>query len=423
MVQLLVLAGVALAPLYLWESGLPQVSHILAAVALLGRLITRPRLHWQRGWGSAAAFVAHAFVVDLVAFLRYGDVYSVFAPLYYLYGFLVFLLLVTLADELGGHFLRRLFWIHLLGLFVVTVSGLLGFGRVYAGSRAMGFSNDPNQMAHWAMWAAVIVGATGRAVFQSWAPGLVGFVVALLATILAASRSATVGIAALGLVYAGILLASAARGARLRFRRRAAHGIVLILLLVVGLSCAIALSAEWRQHLAGQVAFWIGRFFERDLDDTLEGRGYDRLWKFPEYLVFGAGEGANHRYASRSVFLGEIHSTWAGLLFNYGAIGASFLLAFLLLVLRGTKGTAFRLLVLGPWLYGFTTYGLRNWYFWVGLAVVYAASRAAAVGQRQVAPAVSDPKRPLGALTVLPGGGRSRMAGVSGSGALGARSC
>ena len=114
MVQLLVSAGVALAPLYLWESGLPQVSHILAAVALLGRLITRPRLHWQRGWGSAAAFVAHAFAVDLVAFLRYGDVYSVFAPFYYLYGFLVFLLLVTLADELDGHFLRRLFWIHLL---------------------------------------------------------------------------------------------------------------------------------------------------------------------------------------------------------------------------------------------------------------------------------------------------------------------
>ena len=26
-------------------------------------------------------------------------------------------------------------------------------------------------------------------------------------------------------------------------------------------------------------------------DDNLEGRNYDRIWKYPEYLVFGAGEG------------------------------------------------------------------------------------------------------------------------------------
>jgi len=31
-------------------------------------------------------------------------------------------------------------------------------------------------------------------------------------------------------------------------------------------------------------------------------------------------------------------------------------------------------LVLGPFIYGFFTYNLRNWYMWVGLAIIYSSS-------------------------------------------------
>jgi len=116
------------------------------------------------------------------------------------------------------------------------------------------------------------------------------------------------------------------------------------------------------------------RFVERDSDDSLEGRGYDRIWKFPACLLFGAGEGATDRFASKCYFLGEIHSTWAGLLFNYGIIGFALFMAFLCSIFRNLKDKRFFALLLGPFIYGFFTYNLRNWYFWVGLAIIYSSS-------------------------------------------------
>ena len=41
----------------------------------------------------------------------------------------------------------------------------------------------------------------------------------------------------------------------------------------------------------------------------------------------------------------------------------------------GIRGTAFEFLLMGPWIDGFATYGLRDWYLSVGLALMYAASR------------------------------------------------
>lgn len=48
-------------------------------------------------------------------------------------------------------------------------------------------------------------------------------------------------------------------------------------------------------------------------------------------------------------------------------------LRFIFKLLHKIKQPWFKLIVLGPFVYGFFTYNLRNWYFWVGLAVVYSS--------------------------------------------------
>ena len=127
-------------------------------------------------------------------------------------------------------------------------------------------------------------------------------------------------------------------------------------------------------HVMSQIANLINRFYERDLDDTWEGRGYDRLWKFPQSLLFGSGEGATERFAEKTRFLGEIHSSWAGVLFNYGLVGSLLFFGFLYVVIRDMKVVWFKLMLLPPIAYGFAIYNIRNWYFWVGLAMLYVCS-------------------------------------------------
>ena len=106
---------------------------------------------------------------------------------------------------------------------------------------------------------------------------------------------------------------------------------------------------------------------------TLESRGYDRLWKFPEFLILGAGEGVNARWTERTWFLGEIHSTFVGVLFYYGLPGFAAFLTFLYSVWRNLGEAWIRLSLLSPLVYSVAIYNVRNWFFWIGIAVLYVA--------------------------------------------------
>jgi hypothetical protein len=54
-------------------------------------------------------------------------------------------------------------------------------------------------------------------------------------------------------------------------------------------------------------------------DNGFEGRNYDRIIKFPQYLIFGAGEAKFTRFNKN--FNLELHSALANILFSYGIIG------------------------------------------------------------------------------------------------------
>src|SRR5690606_25026545 len=69
-------------------------------------------------------------------------------------------------------------------------------------------------------------------------------------------------------------------------------------------------------------------------------RGYERLWEYPQYLIYGAGEGAHWRfmdvlYAERSIGGGrEIHSGLASVLFSYGIFGFALFAGFIYAIFR-----------------------------------------------------------------------------------------
>ena len=119
--------------------------------------------------------------------------------------------------------------------------------------------------------------------------------------------------------------------------------------------------------------------------DTLAGRGYDRMGKYPEYLFFGAGEGAYGRFQS-DLYDSEIHSSLGSLLFCYGIVGAGLFACALLPLARRDPLTA--LYLVPAFVHGFTHQGLRFAFFWVMLAFLYcvAASRRAGQPERRAGP-------------------------------------
>ncbi len=378
---LLMLFALALSPLYLWESGLPQISNIVAAAAVGLGILTHPYLHWKRWWILGLGFVFYAAFVDLIMFAFYGDTNTLFAPLYYIFDFMIFVYLVNIATNVGKTFIKVVFWIHIIQLLFLVLSSLFGVGQYSGSSRFMGFFNNPNQMGNWLLWVAIIASATGKVIYKSWLPGLLATAIASVAIVFTASRSAAIGfIILLGIyIILGVLLLLRIFKGKLKIKVTSMLiAVVLVMVMLfsfIGFSAGFMSVSDVGDNIKSQAEFLMYRFFyERDLDDTWEGRGYDRLWKFPQYLLFGAGEGATQRYADKTMFTGEIHSDWAAILFNYGFIGSFFFFGFLYALIRNMKILWFKLMLLPPFLCGIATYNIRNWSFWVGLAILYACS-------------------------------------------------
>jgi hypothetical protein len=99
-----------------------------------------------------------------------------------------------------------------------------------------------------------------------------------------------------------------------------------------------------------------------------EERGYDRIWRNPEYLITGAGEGAYERFVFRKgEKRRELHSSFGTMFFGYGIIGLTLFAVFGARVIRGAPLRMTMMLV--PALaYTVAHQGLRFTMFWVVLA-------------------------------------------------------
>jgi O-antigen ligase len=120
----------------------------------------------------------------------------------------------------------------------------------------------------------------------------------------------------------------------------------------------------------------IDRFLSTDYLSHLELRGYTRIIDYPQYLIFGSGQGLDERfYLTSDVINGqtiyfsfEIHSSFVAILFYYGIIGFILFILFLYRIFKNLnfiQRTAFIL----PFIYGLSTYGLRTPIFWFFIGV------------------------------------------------------
>lgn len=371
------LTAIALAPVYLWKSGLPQISHILAVFAIGLSMFAHPHVYWNRDWIWGVVFVFYSFLVGLVVFGLYSDRGSLLGPIYYLYDFVIFIYLINVCKNSGRSFVVAIFWLHIIQLiFIMFFIMRVGLES----KRATALFNNPNQMGNAVLWATIIIAAIGKAIYNKWSPGFTTLGMALIIILYSASRAALLGIGYLVVIFLIIIINNIYKF----LLHLKLYSIIRFMLIIISIIMVLFLLPYFSRlpqeqtiasQIKNQISFVTVRFVhEKGSDETLEGRGYDRIWKFPQYLLFGSGEGATYRYAEKTLFLDEVHSSWAMLLFNYGIVGLLFFLGFLFSVVRKMPIIWFKLMLLGPIIYGFTHHSIRNWSFWIGLAILYISS-------------------------------------------------
>jgi len=349
----------ALIPIYVIKSGLPQPGDVFILILLpivLRRWDGKLSPEVRRAFRMLMLFTVWVVAVDYTWMFLTGnfkpsgpDSFLLY-PIYYVYNTLIFLAACILYLRHGDLFLR---------VTVLVVAGLAYLQAAMSffmalGTRSSLFFNNPNQLGFYALLAATLIAMTHRRLrLRLWFASSAMLCCGYLA-MLSASRAAVGGVA---ILLALLFLSNP--------KVIVVTCIATITLSVVGPIARVFDAAENRmvnRSKSSQVTFF-------------EERGYDRITQHPEYLPLGAGEGGFTRWDEEShVRLMEIHSSAGTILFSYGILGS---LLFLLFGWRVIRGAPLRLvlLLLPPAMYTIAHHGLRFTLLWVLLSVFIVLKR------------------------------------------------
>lgn len=357
-------AGLVTSQFYLLPSGLPQFSHFLLLIFCILTVFSIPR------FGSAVLtsdskivffllsfFGVYVFTVNAIFSLLLGDYRFNLFSVYLFYNALIFVCFYEFLVFFRGA--KRILGFSLVcSLLFLFGLYVFGFGRYDFSPRYNGYFNDPNQTAFWVLCLCSIyfIAVKGRPVAKFFV-----FIISLVVVLATMSRSAMVGLVLTMASFVFSLLYSDGASRRVLIAKKAFAVFVLVSLSLVLYSFSI------ESDLSKSV---ISRFAEVDFSSQAEARGFIRVIEYPNYLIFGAGQGGDYRFGS----FHEIHSTWIAFLFYYGVIGFSLFSFFVFYVGKGLGFSQF-VAFLAPLAYSMSTFGARTPIFWVFMAVVLYFSR------------------------------------------------
>jgi len=350
---------VALVPLYIFKSGLPQPGDvfilILLPVALNGwngklnrtALDALRPLLWFTGW---------VFLVDIGWAVITGnfrfvgmDAYLLF-PIYYLYNTLIVVAAFVIYRRFGDAMAKVTLWV-VIG--TVAVQVVLTLVIRSSSVRGTGLFNNPNQLGFYALLAACFISLVHKRLKSPLWFSTAGLLGCGYLAIVSASRSSTAGVA----ILMFLMVFSSPRVIVL-------SSIAAVGLLMVGGPLSDQLEASQKRMEARSMVAQRHGFFEE--------RGYDRITQYKQYLVFGAGEGGLSRFAETSrVKNMELHSSAGTVLFSYGLVGSVLFLWFLWRVIWGAR-IRLMLILVPPLIYTVAHQGLRFTMLWILLAVFVA---------------------------------------------------
>lgn len=212
-----------------------------------------------------------------------------------------------------------------LGLFIS------GFGRWAYATRYSGSFNDPNQYGVYIFFSILMIYLTDHILNSGkW------FLWCALGTILILPSTSTGTMLGILFLWTGIYLTSVKN---LKRRDKLIWGVVLIgfiLLFVLFQSGSLPLpsfisSNQMFVRVIGKLSKISGG--SNSNTSLLSDRGWTRIVEYPEYLLFGAGEGGFDRFGTSL----EIHSSILGPLFYYGCIPFSLFIIWVFIKLRNTR--------------------------------------------------------------------------------------
>jgi hypothetical protein len=350
---------------YIFPSGMPQPADFVLLLAILitllwswSRVPKEPTLYLAIG-----LFVSWIVLVNVVWFFLVWDFLFLKKASFYLYNAIVFLFVVAIGFHSIEWLKKVIRWACIIAL-VMQVVYVEVLAQWLTG-RATGTFNNPNQLAYWATLVMACMALAKDREPLGWSE-ILALTAGLYVTLLSASRAGSASV----LLLIVFIVATC--------RCRASTGLALAAVLVLALLFEVGGGGGLgRLASIDSISRSVSRLESRTMrareqgSESITKRGYDQLLEFPEYLAFGAGEGAFKRLNEEGK---EFHSTLGNVLMSYGVVGLTLFGTLLLVVFARAPWTAY-LYMVPIMIFGVTNMGLRFSEFWIFLGLVYAEGR------------------------------------------------
>ncbi|MTF38875.1 hypothetical protein [Cyanobacterium aponinum] len=360
----------ALSPLYVFPSGTPQPSDMILAVLVFPLVIfsiSQLPKHLRFIVKPFFLFVVWTMIVTLFNFYFVGNLKMLIYPLFY--GFSLFFLMGL--GILLKSYSKQDFLLLIQNLcFVASLVAITAYFLTWTPNlfRHSGSFNNPNQMAYFGVLIVCITGICAWGSDKWNLQVLITITIGSLMAILTLSISAAIAvvISLTGITFQIFLSKT------VKFKVKY---FVFTIMFLLYLSVPLVLTSN-NVKVTSVLENWERRseIADTKTENIMQERAYERILNYPDYLLFGAGEGARDRFAS--VWRGknqEIHSTFGTILFSYGIVG---FFLFCLYVKRSMLYAPLGVWVIiaGPLIYGITHQGARQPLFWLTFLTISIAN-------------------------------------------------
>jgi len=337
-------------PFYVFPEGNPQMADFFGVILIF--LNVKPillNIKASKFTRYLFLFVIYTFIINTLWMLFLRSYEPIITSINYLYCF--FLLLFFVDKIKDKTFLR--YTLHAIALSLCIQLIAFPFAPMH-GFRAQLFFNNPNQLALWALCLIMISNIIASILKDiKFTYMLIISVLCTFFIMLSASRSASVSVLLFWLFF---------------FIKSKKHFLIFSVIGITTLSFLV-LSKKIDLNNFKQLNYIVERITGET--NTIAssgdiGRGYDRLFQFPQYLFFGAGEGEVERFNSPI----ELHSTFVSILFSYGIVGfLLFIMAMVTFFKKIYREIVALFIVIG--LYATVHMSLRIPFLWITLFFIY----------------------------------------------------
>lgn len=334
-------------PFYLLPEGNPQLADLFGAVLIIVNIKSiLTSISANKYTKYLFLFVIYTFIVNAIWMLIMGDILIIKNSVFYLYSFFLMLFIFNRIKDTS--FLE----ITLKGLSIALIVQALLLPFIKSqGVRTQMFFNNPNQLALWGLCLLAIIYVLTRLLNTKTAYTVTLLVLCTLFILISASRAALGG----AIIFWIFFIVKSRKN--------------LIIFGIVSVIAFIIIDFNFDLDLKNFAAFEYN--MDRFSNNTISGnqgigtRGFQRIGENPQYLLFGAGEGALERFNETI----ELHSIFASVLFSYGIIGLFFYLgAFRLLAVKLSREII--AIILPVVLFAAVHMTLRIPLFWITLLFV-----------------------------------------------------